>query len=62
MDQFAQEGLAELRDDAPHLGMVGEGLDVFEDLQEESLANLWNPLRPFCHQVPFPSVLQVTKR
>jgi len=57
MDQFAQEGLAELRNDAPDLGMVGEGLDVFEDLQEESLADIWNPLL----LVPFPNALQVTK-
>lgn len=57
MDQLAQKDLAKLGNHSPDLGTVREGLDVLEDLQKQSLADIGNPLL----LVPFPNALQVTK-
>ena len=58
MDQLAQEAFAELRNDASNLGMIRESLDALEDLQQEALANLGNPLLA----IPFPNAFQISKR
>ena len=45
VDQFAQKGLAKLRNDPPEIRVVGEDVHALEDLGDESVTNLRHP---FC--------------
>jgi len=43
MNQLAQEGLAELGNDAPDVRVLDKGLDALDDLGNEAVSDLRHP-------------------
>ena len=56
MNQFSERRLIEFGNDPPHLGVVAQRVDPFQDFSQEALADLGNPL--FC--VPITNGLEST--